>query len=297
MLVANPASHPTTPALSVLAKWRYQAPIPTLWSTIPHCELQRHVSAADSGFWPVFAKVGPVTSTSLSVHRQAIHSTVVKKGVMAITGLVLIGFLLVHMFGNLKIFIGPTEYNHYAGWLKEDLLYPLLPSGWFIWLFRAFLLVCLILHVYCMAVLWSARLHGRGAAAQRRYVRTKRKEQTWSSAIMRWGGMTLALLLLFHLLMFTTGTITPGFEYALHDPYTMFVGAFSSWWVFAVYAVFVILVCMHIRHGFWSAFTTLGANVGPNARIVLNALAYFVAALLFVGFILPPLAVLTGMVV
>ena len=237
-----------------------------------------------------------MTSTSLSVHRQAIHSTVVKKGVMALTGLVLIGFLLVHMFGNLKIFIGQDEFNHYAGWLKEDLLYPLLPHGWFIWLFRAFLLVCLILHVYCMAVLWSARLHGRGATTQRRYVRTKRTQQTASSAIMRWGGMTLALLLLFHLLMFTTGSIAPGFDYALHDPYTMYIGAFQQWWVYAAYFVFVVLVCMHIRHGFWSAFTTLGANVGPKAREVLNFLAVFVAVLLAAGFLIPPTFVLLGQV-
>jgi len=210
---------------------------------------------------------------------------------MAVTGLVLIGFLLFHMFGNLKVFVGPAEYNHYADWLKQDLLYPILPRGWFIWLFRVFLFVCLVLHVWMMALLWVARSHGRG-----RYIRARRKEFTWSGRLMRWGGMTLALLLLFHLLMFTTGSITPGFAYAAQDPYTMFMGAFSSWWVVAVYAVFVGLVCMHVRHGFWSSFTTLGANVSAKARNVLNFLAYFVAALLFVGFILPPLAVLFGMV-
>ena len=212
---------------------------------------------------------------------------------MAFTGLVLIAFLLFHMFGNLKIFVGQIEYNHYADWLKQDFFYPILPHGWFIWIFRAFIAACLVIHIYCMAVLWSASLRGRGPA---KYVRKTRKEHTLSAKIMRWGGMTLALLLIFHLLMFTTGTITPGFTYALHDPYTMFMGAFTQWWVVLVYAVFMGVVCMHIRHGFWSAFTTLGANVGPTARLVLNVLAYFVAALLFAGFLLPPLAVLFGMV-
>jgi succinate dehydrogenase / fumarate reductase cytochrome b subunit len=228
----------------------------------------------------------------LSVHQQAIRSTVVKKAVMAVTGLVLITFLLVHMFGNLKIFVGRADYNHYADWLKEDLLYPFLPHGWFIWIFRAVLLVCLVAHIYCAAVVWGASLHGRGS----KYVRRKRREQTLSSRLMRWGGITLGLLLLFHLLMFTTGTLTPGFEYELHDPYDMFVGAFNQWWVVAIYAVFMVVVCLHVRHGFWSAFTTLGAHVGPLARAVLNVLAYFVAALLLVGFLLPPLAVLFGMV-
>ncbi|MDR0285875.1 MAG: succinate dehydrogenase, partial [Propionibacteriaceae bacterium] len=123
-----------------------------------------------------------------------------------------------------------------------------------------------------------------------------RKTQTLSVKVMRWGGITLGLLLVFHLLMFTTGTITPDFVYNASDPYTMFMGAFGQWWVWLVYVAFMAVVCMHVRHGFWSAFTTLGANVSASARIVLNVLAYFVAALLFVGFILPPTAVLFGMV-
>jgi len=236
----------------------------------------------------------------MSVHRKAIHSNVVKKAIMALTGLVLICFLLVHMFGNLKIFIGQEAYDEYAHWLKNDLLHPFLPYGWFIWIFRAFLLVCLVLHIYFASVLWAASIHGRGQA---HYVRKHRKEQTLSVKIQRWGGITLGLLIIFHILMFTTGTIHPGFNPndtfdGMDDPFTKFLGAFSSdnWWVFIVYAVFLIIVCMHVRHGFWSAFTTLGANVGPGARNVLNGLAYFVAALLFVGFILPPASVLLGIV-
>jgi len=234
-----------------------------------------------------------VASTSLTVHQKAVRSNVVKKAVMAVTGLVLICFLLMHMFGNLKIFVGPEEYNHYALWLKQDLLYPVLPHGWFIWLFRIFLFVCLVLHIYFAAELWVASAHGRGKA---KYVRKHRKEQTLSVKIQRWGGLTLGLLLLFHLLMFTTGSITPGFSYDHDHPYNMFVGTFSLWWVALIYVVFLGVVCMHVRHGFWSAFTTLGANVGPGARVVLNVLAYFVAALLFVGFVLPPLSVLFGIV-
>ena len=233
-----------------------------------------------------------MASTTLSVHQQAIRSTVVKKAIMAVTGLVLIGFLLMHMFGNLKIFVGEDAYNEYAEWLKQDLLYPILPHGWFIWLFRIFLLACLTLHVLCAASLTLKSLRGRGP----RYIRKNRRAQTTSVRFVRWLGVGLGLLLILHLLMFTTGSLTPGFTFEAAHPYTMFLGAFSQWWVVAIYAVFVTAVCMHVRHGFWSAFTTLGAHVGPGARTTLNVLAYFVAALLFVGFILPPLAVLIGMV-
>ena len=233
-----------------------------------------------------------MASTSLTVHQRAIRSTVVKKAIMAVTGLVLIAFLLMHMFGNLKIFLGQKEYNTYAHWLKQDLLHPFLPEGWFIWLFRIVLLTCLVLHIYCMAVLWAASLRGRGS----RYVRSKRKELTLSGRFMRWLGLTLAALLILHLLMFTVGWVTTGYTFNADDPYTMFMGAFSLWWVVGIYAIFVGVVCMHIRHGFWSAFTTLGANVGTRARTTLNVLAYFVASLLFVGFLLPPFAVLVGMV-
>ncbi|MDR2975459.1 MAG: succinate dehydrogenase cytochrome b subunit [Propionibacteriaceae bacterium] len=227
------------------------------------------------------------------MHQKALRSTVVKKAVMAVTGLVLIAFLLMHMFGNLKIFIGPEAYNDYAEFLKQDLLAPILPHGWFIWIFRAVLLVCLVLHVYCAIVLWLASVEGRGKT---KYVRKNRKEQTISSRVMRWGGITLFLLLVFHIMMFTTGTITPGWSGGLIEPYDMFMGAFSNWWVVLIYVVFMVVVCMHVRHGFWSAFTTLGANVGAQARVVLNVLAYFAAALLLVGFLLPPVAVLFGMV-
>lgn len=220
------------------------------------------------------------------------RSSVVKKALMAVTGLVLICFLLMHMFGNLKIFAGPDDYNYYAGWLKELVFYPILPHGWFIWVFRIFILICLLLHIYYGIVLWLTSRRGRGA----KYVHANRRSETLSAKLQRWGGVTIGALLIFHILMFTTGTITPGFTYALHDPYSMFMGAFSQWWVVLVYVIFIGVVCLHVRHGFWSALTTLGANTGPGARKVINGLAYFVAILLFVGFVLPPVSVLFGIV-
>ena len=234
-----------------------------------------------------------MASTALSVHQRAFRSTVVKKVVMAITGLILIAFLLMHMFGNLKIFLGDTAYNKYAKWLKEDLLTPFLPHGWFIWIFRFVILASLVLHVYCMATLWSTSLKGRGP----RYARTKRKEMTLSVRFIRWLGIILGTLLIVHLLMFTIGWVTFGaYEFTPKTPYLMFIGAFKQPLIFLIYAIFVGAVSMHVRHGFWSAFTTLGANVSARARRWLNYLAWLVAGLLFVGFLLPPFSVLIGLV-
>ncbi|MDR2895692.1 MAG: succinate dehydrogenase cytochrome b subunit [Propionibacteriaceae bacterium] len=233
-----------------------------------------------------------MASTNLSVQQKALRSSVVKKVVMAVTGLVLIAFLLMHMYGNLKIFIGPEAYNDYAEFLKQDLLAPILPHGWFIWIFRAVLFICLVLHIYCAITLWSVSVEARGKS---KYVRKNRKEQTLASRFMRWGGIALFLLIVFHILMFTSNTFQLGWT-GKQEPYTMFMGAFAQPWMVVIYAVFVGIVCVHIRHGFWSAFATLGANVGKYAQIVLNVIAYFVAVLVFVGFMLPPVAVCFGLV-
>ena len=132
------------------------------------------------------------------------------------TGLVLIGFLLVHMFGNLKMFIGEEAFNHYAEWLKglsEDggILYPLVPAGWFIWIFRAVLLAAVVLHVYSAATLWKRAL----AANPSTYEAKRKLAQTYSARTMRWGGIILAGVLIFHLaqftvcLLYTSGDLAP----------------------------------------------------------------------------------------
>lgn len=214
---------------------------------------------------------------------------------MAVTGLIMIGFLLMHMYGNLKAFIGEESFNHYAHWLKgltDDggILYPIMPAGTFIWVFRFGLVLAVILHIWAAVSLWriSARASGRG------YVRTARQAQTYSARTMRWGGLIVGATLVFHLMHFT---ITPTlFHVDPSNPYSMVVGGFSKPWMVAIYAIWMILVCMHIRHGFWSAFATLGLNMSSRSRAILNGLAYFVAVVLFVGFMVMPLAVLFGMI-
>ncbi len=210
---------------------------------------------------------------------------------MSVTGLIMIGFLLVHMYGNLKMFSGPEAFDNYAHWLKEDILYPLLPHGWFIWIFRTVLLAALVGHIWSAASLARTTLSVRGPG----YDTFKPQVQTYSARTMRWGGVLVFLFIVFHLLQFTVRVLQTGYD-SSDGPYDMFVGSFSIWWVFVLYAVLIFLVCMHIRHGFWSAFQTLGLNSSAKSRRVLSFLAIAVAVVLYVGFMLPPLAVLIGWV-
>lgn len=229
-----------------------------------------------------------MATQTLSVHQKAVRSSVALKVLMAVTGLMLIAFLLVHAWGNLKAFIGAEAYDHYAEWLKSDILYPLVPHGWFIWIFRAVMVAAIVLHIYSAYVLTRRSQAGRG-----RYQRTERRAQTFAARTMRWGGVILLAALLFHLGQFTVKIFLTGFT-STSTPYESIVLTFQQWYMVVLYAIFVGTVCLHVRHGVWSALTTLGANSSPKARRVLNITAVFVAALLFVGFMVMPIAVLFG---
>lgn len=208
---------------------------------------------------------------------------------MAATGLIMIAFLLMHMYGNLKAFLGEEAFDHYAHWLKSDILYPLLPSGWFIWIFRFVMVAAIVAHMYSAATLWRRAK----VANPEGYQAKKQLAQTYSARTMRWGGIILATGLIFHLLQFTVrSTLVSA---TLEDgPYDMVVAEFQNWWLVVAYALWMVAVCMHIRHGFWSAFATLGANTSAKSRTVLNGCAWVIAILLYIGFMIMPVAVLTG---
>ena len=210
---------------------------------------------------------------------------------MAVTGLMMVGYLLVHSFGNLKVFFGAETFNHYAEWLKQDFGYPLIPHGWFIWAFRALMLAAIVLHIWSAAKL-TQRAH---AARGSKYANVKRHEQTYAARTMRWGGVIVAAGLLFHLLQFTTQTITTGFQRG-SDPYSMFVASFSLWWITLGYLIWVTAVAMHLRHGVWSSLTTLGANTSKRSRANRNIVAWIVAVGWWAMAMVSPLAVFFGWV-
>jgi succinate dehydrogenase / fumarate reductase cytochrome b subunit len=208
---------------------------------------------------------------------------------MAVTGLIMIGFLLVHMYGNLKMFLGAEAFDHYAEWLKGDILYPLIPSGWFIWLFRGFMLAAIAGHIYSAATLWKRANLANPSAYQAK----KSLARTYSAQTMRWGGVILLGLLIFHLAQFTVKSALINGP-ATATPYDMVIAEFSIWWMVALYGLWLVTVCMHVRHGLWSAFATLGANTSAKARAILNGCAWAIALLLYIGFMIMPVAVLFG---
>lgn len=212
---------------------------------------------------------------------------------MAVTGLILIVFLLVHMYGNLKMFVGYEAFDHYAHWLKgqtEDggILAPIMPAGQFIWVFRAALLLAIVLHIWSAATLSAKTIKNRGD----KYQVNKRQVQSYSSRTMRWGGVIILLFVIFHLIQFTIAPGSTGGRPA--EPHTMVLASFQQWWITGFYAISIFLVCMHIRHGLWSAFATLGGNLSANSRKWLNIIALIVAVALYIGFMIMPLAVQFG---
>lgn len=232
-----------------------------------------------------------MATTTLTPRARALRSSVTKKVLMAATGLIMVGYLVAHMAGNLKVFLGADEFNHYAEWLKGDILAPILPSGWFIWIFRVVMLTAIVLHAWSAWQLASVARVARGS----KYINGKKIQVSYAARTMRWGGVILAVGLVFHILQFTAQVVQTGFRSGA-APYDMFILSFQQWWLVLLYAIWMVTVTLHIRHGFWSAFATLGLNTSAKARGLLNGLAYTVAALLFVGFLIAPVAVLIGVV-
>ena len=216
------------------------------------------------------------------------RSTIGKKVIMAVTGFIWVGYVVLHMFGNLKYFVGATSINGWAEFLRtfgQDILgYP-----GFLWVVRLVLVSAVLLHILMAYQLTQLDWASRPV----RYSGRNYLSATFSSRTMRWGGIIVALFIVFHLLQFTVKWITPGFTNS-DSPYIMVVLSFQQWWMVALYAVLMALICMHVRHGFWSAFATLGLNVSPRGQKWLNYLGIGIAVLLYVGFMIMPVAVMFG---
>ncbi|TMR23944.1 succinate dehydrogenase cytochrome b subunit [Nonomuraea turkmeniaca] len=213
-----------------------------------------------------------------------------KKAVMAVTGAVMVLFLLAHMLGNLKIFLGKDSFNDYAHALRT-LLEPLLPYRTLLTILEVGLVASVVLHMW--AAISLARRAGKARPVK--YVAKKPQANGYATHIMRFGGLTIALFVVWHLLDLTFGVVNPkGFDSA---PADRMIAGFepSRWWVTLIYFVAVVMVGLHLRHGIWSAVQTLGwAN--RNRYRVLKASAALVSAVLVVGFLAPPLAITFGVV-
>lgn len=212
-----------------------------------------------------------------------------KKIVMAVTGFVLIGFVLGHVFGNLKIFLGAETINAYSRFLRE-VGQPELEYGQLLWIVRIVLLVCVVLHIVAAYQLnrlsASARPVGYG---QKKNVKT-----TYSAVLMGWGGVVLLAFVIFHLLHLTGGVV--GFhagEFHHLQVYQNVVAAFHNIPVAIFYIVAMAALGFHLDHGIWSMLQTLGFVTRKNTKW-LRALSRVIAILVFLGFISVPVSVLAG---
>ncbi len=209
---------------------------------------------------------------------------------MAASGVVFIGFVLVHMYGNLKAFSGHDAFNDYAEHLRT-IGEPLLPHTGLLWVLRAGLIVSLVVHVVCAVVLWRRA----GRARSTRYVVKRNLSSTFSSRWMRWGGVTLFLFVVWHLLNFTIGKVNVQGG-PTDDPYDLLVDSFETWWLTLIYLVAMVALAMHLRHGVWSAAQTLGLTNNERARRNANALGVLLAIVIAGGFSLVPIFTLFGVI-
>jgi succinate dehydrogenase / fumarate reductase cytochrome b subunit len=233
-----------------------------------------------------FTKSSEVSSMSwiLNFYR----STLGKKYVMAITGLVLFGWIFLHMVGNLKLYLGADAMNHYAEWLRV-IGAPVLPEGAALWISRIVLLIVVWLHIQAATQLtlrnWKAR--------PVKYEQKEFVEADYASRTMRWGGAIILFFIIYHLLHLTTGQAHANFIPG--KPYENVVSGFQNPWVSLAYIVANLALALHLYHGLWSLFQSMGWN-NPKFNHWRRWFATAFALAIAIGNISFPIAVMTGLV-
>jgi succinate dehydrogenase / fumarate reductase cytochrome b subunit len=215
------------------------------------------------------------------------RSAVGKKWVMAVTGLIGIGFVLGHAFGNIKVYFGGDDMNHYGEFLRE-LLHPLLPRTWFLWIMRFTLIGAVLLHLHAAYSLTRMNHRARpdNYAGGRDYVAAN-----FASRTMRWSGIIVLAFIAWHLLDLTAGT-TNG-DFVRGDPYNNMIASFDRPVISLFYVVANVLLGIHLFHGVWSMFQSLGVN-SPRFNSWRKRLAQGIAGAIVLTNISFPLAVTFG---
>jgi len=218
------------------------------------------------------------------------QTSIGKKIVMAVTGLILFGYVFLHMYGNLHAYEGRDYLNAYGVWLRE-MGYPLFSHEVALWIVRIILLVSVVLHIWSSWQVtkqdWDSRPIGYGVK--------KSIAATWAARTMRWGGVILALFIVYHVLHFTTGTLYLEAPFSRTDVYGNVVNAFRNPIVSLIYIVAMIALGFHIHHGVWSMAQTLGWRNSVNNHLW-RGFATVMAIVIAGGFLSVPLAVLVGLV-
>jgi succinate dehydrogenase / fumarate reductase cytochrome b subunit len=217
------------------------------------------------------------------------RSTIGKKAIMAVTGLMLVGFVIVHMAGNLQMFVGPAKMNSYGAFLKS--------LGELLWIARIGLIVATVLHVLMAWQLTQIKRNARPVGYEKRTPQVS----TLASRSMRWGGLLLLVFIVFHILHFTTGTVFPMASrpdalypaFSHTDVYGNVISAFRHPLVSAFYVVAMLFLMLHLFHGAWSSVRTLGL-VKPSAHPLKRRISTGIALVVWLGFTAIPIAVLLG---
>jgi succinate dehydrogenase / fumarate reductase cytochrome b subunit len=209
------------------------------------------------------------------------QTTIGKKAVMAVTGVILFGFVVSHLLGNLQFYLGRETMDHYAVALRT------MPA--LLWAARIVLLVAVILHITASIQLTQLK----NAARPVGYVKRKDVQASLASRTMMWSGPIVAVFVVFHLLHLTWGTVHPHFQEL--RPFENMVSGFKVIPVAIFYIVAVSMLGLHLYHGAWSMFQSLGIN-HPRYTPMLKKFSAYASVLITLGFISIPIAVVTGVV-
>lgn len=211
------------------------------------------------------------------------QTTIGKKAVMAITGVILFGFLVGHLLGNLQMFLPPDAINNYSATLKS------LPA--LLWGTRIVLLISVTLHIWASFQLWALQRAARPVG----YVKKVNEHSTYASRTMKWSGPILLAFIIYHLLHFTVGAVHFGGPFDEKNVYNNVAYGFGFWPVSVFYIIAMTMLCYHLYHGLWSMFQSLGFS-HPVYTPWLRRFAKVFAILLALGFISIPVAVLAGFI-
>ena len=209
-------------------------------------------------------------------------SSVGKKAIMAVTGLIWLAYLITHVLANLLVFQGPVKINAYSAFLHG--------TGGALWAARLVLIAALVLHITAAIQLAARSQQARptGYAAGR-----KPQVSTFASRTIRWGGALILIFLVYHILHFTVGTVHPDFVEG--DPYHNVASGFHNPLVVGFYLIAMAAVGLHLYHGVWSSGRSLGLSP-PSPHPLRRTVALVLALLIWLGFTIIPIAVYAGVV-
>jgi len=210
------------------------------------------------------------------------ETTVFKKAIMASTGVVLFGFVIGHMIGNLQIYEGREKLDAYGQLLHS------LPG--LLWTTRIILLTCVSLHILTTVQLALLKKSARPVE----YVKKDNSHSSYASRTMYWSGPIVLVFIIYHILHLTLGVVQPD-TYQFGAVYDNLVHGFQNYAISGFYILSMVLLCIHIYHGAWSMFQSLGVN-HPTYTPILRKFAALMAIVIFIGNISIPVSVMVGVI-